>query len=158
MKCWLLLLWMLAPAAGLLALEKPSAKAVDGRLTADADQVSLKPVFLFSMRGRRDPFVPYPLLTATAQNTALDLSQLTYKGLVEVHGEALAFFQSTDRKPYILRGSHLEAADGSTVEGIHGRVRHGAESGDVILEQGERKLVFTFKRVSKRLDDQGEQE
>jgi hypothetical protein len=141
---------LLALGAGSLeAMEKASAKTLRERPTSTLEQVSAKPLFLFSMRGRLDPFMAYALLTNTAQTDVFNISQLRFNGLVEVQGTPVALFQDNAGKAFVLKGEQLMAPDGRPVEGIRGRV--GADS-EVALEQGERKIKFTAKRRSKRLD------
>jgi hypothetical protein len=143
----------LAPRA-LAALEKASPQAVHERRTADADEVSLKPVFLFDMRGRKDPFVPYGLMTATAKTEGLDIREMTFGGLLQVRDQRVALFQALG-KHYTLKGGLLYGPDGSQVPGIHGRVvKQGVDDGQVLLQQGEQRLIFSDRRISKRLEDQ----
>jgi hypothetical protein len=150
--------WMALGPARAQALEKQAPAQVDIKETAEADQVSLKPVFLFSMRGRVDPFVAYPVMTATAKVDALNISQLTFKGLLGMRGQELALFQF-NRLTFVLKAGKLIGVDGQPVEGIAGGVDNDHNNGiRVTLVQGERKLTFSAKRSSKRLDDQANQE
>ena len=138
----------------LAALEKASPEAVHERRTADVDQVSLKPVFLFDMRGRKDPFVPYGLLTATAKVDGLDIREMTFGGLLQVRDQRVALFMALG-KHYTLKGGALFGPDGAQIQGIRGRVvKQGDDDGQVLLEQGEQRLIFSDRRVSKRLEDQ----
>ena len=143
----------LAPGA-LAALEKASPQAVHERRTADAEQVSLKPVFLFDMRGRKDPFVPYGLMTATAKVDGLDIREMGFGGLLQVREQRVALFTALG-KHYTLKGGKLYGPDGAVIAGIHGRVvKQTVDDGQVLLEQGEQRLLFSDRRVSKRLEDQ----
>jgi hypothetical protein len=147
------LILALAPGA-LPALEKASPEAVHERRTADADQVSLKPVFLFDMRGRKDPFVPYALMTATAKVAGLDIREMQFGGLLQVRDQRVALFQALGVH-YTLKGGKLYGPDGALIPGVHGRVvKQGVDEGQVLLEQGEQHLLFSDRRVSKRLEDQ----
>ena len=156
--------WVLALAALALAsvqapaLEKQPASQVNSKVTAPAEQVSLKPVFLFGMRGRPDPFVAYPTMTSTAKVAALNISELIFKGLLEMRGQELALFQF-GRLTFVLKAGALVGVDGDIVPGISGAVDPDRSNGiRVTLVQGERKLTFSAKRSSKRLDDQANQE
>jgi|GEM_PF-2079720 hypothetical protein len=150
-------LLLLAPSAA-RAVEKQAATEVETRETAEAGQVSLKPVFLFNMRGRPDPFVAYPAMTATAKVPALNIAQLVFKGLMEMRGQQLALFQF-GRLTYVLKAGSLLGVDGAAVPGIGGSVDAGRGDGTrVTLVQGERKLTYSARRSSKRLDDQANQE
>jgi len=147
----------LLPAAA-PALEKQPASEVGSRETAPADQVSLKPVFLFGMRGRRDPFVAYAAMTTNAKVSALNISELVFKGLMEMRGQTSALFQY-GRLTFVLKAGSLLGVDGLPVPGIEGSVADDRHSGiRVTLVQGERKITYAAKRSSKRLDDQANQE
>lgn len=155
---WILAATVLAFAAQAPALEKQAATQIETKETAEADQVSLKPVFLFGMRGRPDPFVAYPTMTATAGVAELNISQLVFKGLLEMRGQELALFQF-GRKTFVLKAGRLLGVDGQPVPGIQGGVDADRHDGiRVTLVQGERKLTYASKRSSKRLDDQANQE
>lgn len=140
---------LLALAEPASALEKASAQTVRERSTSSLEQVSSKPLFVFSMRGRPDPFMAYGLMTGTARVDAFSISLLRFNGLVEVQGRSVALFQDTAGKAYVLKGDRLHAPDGRLQEGVRGRI--GADM-QVTLEQGERRINFTAKRASKRLD------
>ncbi len=147
------LMLALAPGA-LAALEKAPPQAVHERRTADAEQVSLKPVFLFDMRGRKDPFVPYAVMTATAKTGGLDIREMKFGGLLQVRDQRVALFLALGMH-YTLKGGKLYGPDGALVPGVHGRVvKQGVDDGQVLLEQGEQRLLFSDRRVSKRLEDQ----
>jgi hypothetical protein len=158
-RAWVLAAGLLAALSGpAWALEKQAASQVDSKETAAAEQVSLKPVFMFGMRGRPDPFVAYPSMTATARVAALNITQLTFKGLLGMRGQQLALFQF-GRLTFVLKAGNLLGVDGQQVPGIAGHVDGDQADGiRVTLVQGERKLTFSAKRSSKRLDDQANQE
>jgi len=144
------LAFALAILAGpLQALEKASAKTVRERPTSTLEQVSAKPLFIFSMRGRPDPFMAYALLTNTAQTLAFSIAQLRFNGLVGVQDRSVALFQDNNGKAFVLKNDRLYSPDGKVVEGVRGRV--GADM-VVVLEQGEKKITYTARRLSKRLD------
>jgi hypothetical protein len=63
----------------------------------------------------------------------------------------VALFRGTGGKTYFLRGNSLFDPENKAVDGIRGSIIESAESNDVVLLQGERKLAFTAKRASKRL-------
>ena len=135
------------------ALERGSAAASRQSQTSALEDASLKPVMLFSMRGRHDPFMAYSLLTTTALTDQLSISDLTYSGLLEVEGSAAALFRDTSQRSYSLRGSSLIGPDNSAVAGIRGRISEGKDR-VVTLEQGERRIVFSAKSTSKRFGNE----
>lgn len=148
--CKLCLALLLAGLAGpAAALERASAKTVNERPTSTLEQVSAKPLFVFSMRGRPDPFMAYALISNTAQMDFFNISMLRFNGVVEVQGRPVALFQDNSGKAFVLKGDRLYKPDNLAVDGVRGHI--GADM-EVALEQGERKIKFTAKRASKRLD------
>jgi hypothetical protein len=145
------LLLALLAAGSAPALEKVSAQTQRERTTSDVEAVSLKPLILFSMRGRGDPFMAYPVLTVIAPVKFLDINDLVFSGTIDVDGKIVALFKGTAGKTYFLRGTSLIDPQDKVVDGIRGRIIEGQDSNDVILVQGERKLSYTAKRLSKRL-------
>ena len=93
-------------------------------------------------------------MTATAKTGALDIREMTFGGLLEVGSQQMALFQSGG-KHYTLKGGHLYGPDGALVAGIRGRVvKRTDNERQALLEQGEQRLLFSDRRVSKRLEDQ----
>ncbi len=143
---------IVALSAGLKAIESASASLERERPTSGVDAVSLKPPYLFDMRGRGDPFMAYPLLTtAVPAAKAFDVEGLQFAGLIEVRGRAVALFSDSQGRSYLLRGGNLYAPDDRAVPGVRGGVIRAGDSNKVVLVQGDRKLTFTCRRPSKRL-------
>lgn len=142
----------LLPSLG-MALERASADAVRDSRTSALEEASLKPVMLFSMRGRHDPFMGYALLTTTAATDKLSIADLTYSGLLEVDGSAAALFRDASQRTYSLRGTSLIGPDNNAIEGIRGRITEGKDR-VVTLEQGERRIIFSAKSTSKRFGNE----
>jgi hypothetical protein len=149
-SCALLAALALA-AAPLRAMEKASAQMERERPTSAPDAVSLKPLALFSMRGRPDPFMAYPILTNITPVKLFDVDDLTYSGTLEVDGKVVGMFNGTGGKTYLVRGSKLYDPQNKPVDGIRCAISEHDDMNSVVLLQGERKLVFTSKRASKRL-------
>jgi hypothetical protein len=148
---------LLAAAVSLNALEKASAQMERERATSTADAVSLKPLFLFDMRGRNDPFMAYPLLTnAVAAGVSFDINDLVFAGMIEVDGKSVALFTEQGGKTYLLRGNSLYDPQDKVVDGIRGNIVESDTNNDVVLVQGEHKLHYTYKRLSKRLTADGQ--
>lgn len=146
----LLLIALLGLGAAAQAAERSSAQANRERPTSNLDQVSTKPLMYFSMRERQDPFMAYSLLTTTAATDFLSIANLAYSGLIQVQGAPVALFKDNQGQTYTLKGSGLFGPDNKRLAGIRGRV---SNSGQVSLEQGEKKLVYSTKITSKRLED-----
>lgn len=138
-------------ASTAFAVEKASAEVLRERQTSNQDQVSLKPLVLFSMRGRSDPFMAYPMMTTTASADIFSIVSLTYNGVVEVESNLVALFRDMGGHAYTLKVDRLFGPDGKVVPGVRGRIVEAAGGRDVMLEQGEHKINYTANRASKRL-------
>jgi hypothetical protein len=108
----------------------------------------LKPLHLFSMRGRRDPFRD-TALWSPAGAADFNISGLMLKGFIEVDGQSIALFVSIyDRAAYTLRGGQLFGANQKAVPGVVGRII--SKGKEARLRQGELSLTFSALRESKR--------
>jgi hypothetical protein len=148
LRALLLVIGLLA-ASQVQALERPSAQSSRARGTATLDQVSIKPLVLFNMRGRKDPFMAYVLLTTTASTEYFTIAGLAYSGLLDVEGVTVALFRDNSGNTYSLKGSFLYGPDNVPLSGVRGRILAGKK---VLLEQGERRLIYSSISSSKRLD------
>lgn len=147
------LLALLAVAGWLRAIEKASAEMERERSTSAIEAVSLKPLILFSMRGRGDPFMAYSVLTNLPPSKSFDIGDLVFTGIVDVDGKVAALFKGSGSKTYFLRGNTLYDPQDKAVQGIRGSVVVTDAADDVVLVQGERKLAYTSGRPSKRLEE-----
>jgi hypothetical protein len=145
-----LLVLLTLSAASLPALEKVPAAVTRDRATSSLDQTSTKPLVAFSLRGRRDPFMAYALMTATANTDYLSIASLVFSGLVQVQEQAVGLFRDPAGRTYSLKGGKLYGPQDKAVAGIQGRIDKDQR---VALVQGERKINFTAKSTSKRLDE-----
>jgi hypothetical protein len=115
--------------------------------TADARPATLRPQYVFNMRGRRDPFIS-SVLWETAGREAFNISDLQLKGFIRIGAQTTALFVATgDRAAYTLRGNHLYGSGDKPVAGVLGRF---VGENEVRLQQGEQTLTFSALRASKR--------
>jgi hypothetical protein len=141
-----------ASAASLLALERITPEMLRASKTSGTGAASLKPLFLFDMRGRGDPFMPYPVLGSAATPVkAFDINALVFTGTLEVDGQLAALFTDDRNRTYFLRGNLLYDPADKVVPGVHGSMSQTETDNEVTLTQGGSKLAFTSQRVSKRL-------
>jgi hypothetical protein len=138
----------LAVAAG--AEERISAQASRDKQTSTLEQVSTKPLMLFSMRGRLDPFMAYALLTTTASVEHFSIANLTFSGIVQVQDESVALFRDNQGRTFTLKGAYLYGPENQRLAGVRGRL---TPERDVSLEQGEKRIVYSSRSTSKRLQD-----
>jgi hypothetical protein len=139
------------------ALETASAEMVRDALTSSVDSPSLKPLFLFDMRGRRDPFLAYPLLTnGVGTPKTFDINGLVFSGTIEVAGQTAALFSDDTGKAYSLRGDSLYDPQDKAVPGVHGGITETDQNNEVVLTQGDSRLTFSYQPPSKRLAADGQ--
>jgi hypothetical protein len=132
--------------AALPALERSSSDSVQARQVEQRVSV-LKPLYLFNMRGRKDPFANVNSWQPAGSNI-FSISGLDFKGLMEVDGQSSALFVSVnDKAVFTLRGSRLFGSNDKAVAGVSGRIMNEKE---VRLRQGEITLNFSALRAPKR--------
>jgi hypothetical protein len=144
MRRALLVLTLLA--AGLGALERSSP---EGEASGPVDRrpSTLRPLVVFNMRGRRDPFATTTLWDPAGAGP-VSISDLQLKGVIQVGGQMTALFvDSSDRASFTLRGSRLFGANDKPLAGVSGRFTGPKE---VRLQQGELSLNFSALRAPKR--------
>ncbi len=139
-----------ALAAPAWSLERVSAKAQRDKQTSSLEQVSTKPLFIFNMRGRQDPFMAYALMTVTASTEHFSIANLSFTGLLQVQGSMVALFKDHQGQTYTLKGGHLHGLDNQRLTQVRGRISADRQ---VALEQGEKRIVYSNQSTSKRLLD-----
>jgi hypothetical protein len=141
------LLGALLLAGGILPALERSSPDMDQERQADQRVSVLKPLHLFSMRGRHDPFVNVTGWQS-AGSAAFNITSLLFKGLMEVDGQGSALFtNSTDKAIFILRGNQLFGTNDRLIPGVTGRILNQKE---VRLRQGELTLTYSALRTAKR--------
>lgn len=144
-----------ALAAPLGALETSSPDLARGNRLGAPGEPTLKPLFLFSMRGRRDPFVPYARLGVPATDGG-DIDGLQFAGTLGVGGSRVALFMDSVGKTYTLRGGRLYDPEDRPVAGVRGALAPKGAPYKATLSEGEHTLSFSDNRPSKRLDASGQ--
>lgn len=129
--------------------EKVGPQETHQRETSSLEDYSLKPVRLYSSRGRRDPFILQAkgvTVTARPELQEFTISKLEMMGYMGMEGEKIALFQIKDSKiSYVLRAATLYGPGNQAVKEVRGRI---LANGDVELRQGERHIVFRkFRRT-----------
>ena len=146
-KLGLLLILLLPPVLG-LALEKASPEAMRRRATSTLDENSARPLYLFAMRGRPDPFIPFFFTSIRREKIGMAISELSFTGFVGAGPDAVALFSHrASGTTYTLKGSQLYSTENVPLEDVRGRV---LPSREVRLQQGNRAIIFsTFKGRSR---------
>jgi Tfp pilus assembly protein PilP len=143
MRIFLAAILLVLTAGPVLAIEKVGPAQSQGRETSELGEFSLKPLKIYSPRGRRDPFMAVRFgVTTTARPETLEfsISRLTLTGFIGLGRHKVAIFQlQNSGLSYSLRSGRFFGDDDKRVKQVVGRL---LKNGDVELRQGERKIVF----------------
>ena len=140
---------ILALAFPALALEKASPEDRRRRQTSTLEEYSTRPLYLFSLRGRQDPFVPFSYQQGAKKGPVKPaITELALTGFIGSGAEVVALFvHRLSRTNYTLRGSRLFTPENKVVEDIRGKV---LSNRDVSLQQGDKSLVFSAFQARSR--------
>jgi hypothetical protein len=136
----------LALAAGLPALEKAGPDFQRERQTSTVTEISAKPLFIYSVRGRRDPFT-YDISANTstaAASASFAIAALELTGFIGQGPTKTALFYNIFRfTTYQFRSGLLYSPEGAPIADVSG-VYQGNDK--VVLTQGESSIMFTMVR------------
>jgi len=139
-----LLLACLAVLAGsLMAAEKPAPEVSRARATSRPSEISTRPLFVYSSRGRFDPFLPGDLQKRQVETGSrnVDISDLILAGFTQIDGLTTALFKHRHTlKTFSLKSGKLFSPESTQVIDIQGRMDTDRK---VTLRQGDRQLVFS---------------
>jgi hypothetical protein len=144
MKRLSLMLLSLALAAPLGA-EKAGPEITQNRATSNLQEISKKPLYVYTSRGRRDPFVFQDLdggpSDSAATRSVLSVAELRLVGFIgEGSGRLALFKQGNSGVTYTLKLGHLYSPEGVQVPNVRGSIQ---KDDQVLLKQGERDVVFS---------------
>ncbi len=139
----LLAVLLLVCGAALWAVE--SSRFSLGRNSGTTGQFSLRPLKLYSGRGRKDPFVAVMFYTPRPNNADLKISQLVLVGMIVSAGDQVALFQTNSgpEQTFLLKKGVLFSRGNQAISDIGGKIL-GSQS--VTLRQGEQRLTFSTSR------------
>jgi hypothetical protein len=130
-------------AAPLFAAEKPAPEVSRQRATSRPSEISNRPLFIYTVRGRFDPFLPGDLQKRKVEVNSrnVDISDLILAGFTEIDGLTTALFKHRNSlRTFSLKSGRLFSPDNTQITDIQGRV---ASDRRVTLRQGDRQLVFS---------------
>src|SRR5580700_6111422 len=122
MKALLLILSLTAFCPELSAVENPGPELQQERTTSSLKEISLKPLFLFSARGRRDPFT-FDLsgTDSFGNNRDFSISALQLEGFIGTRQKRVALFNNIWKgTTFKFRAGHLYTEAGALVEDVSG--------------------------------------
>jgi hypothetical protein len=142
-----LALALLLATQALQATEKALPSLQRERLTSTEREISIKPLFVYSARGRRDPFTfdSSPMASSATQN-----SNITELKLVGIMGTAEAktaiFYDTLLGTTYRFKRGKLFGPDGVVVANIKGAFLPGRR---VTLIEGESNVLYQLANDSR---------
>ena len=136
--------FLLAFAALLSAVEKSQPAVTRGRSTSSSKEISFKPLYLFSAKGRRDPFAKstdLETLPENAHSSGFSVTELRLVGFIGDDEAPVALFKHRmGATTYTLKGGELYTPGNLKVPNVSGIVQPGRK---VLLVQGDKKIQFT---------------
>lgn len=129
-------------AAGLQATEKASPLLQQSRRTSTSREISLKPLFVYSARGRRDPFIFAMALPRGSALASQDfhITALNLVGFIgEGAGRMALFSHFTQGKTYKMRGGQLYTSENIALSDVKGSF---VGDRNVNLVQGESSILY----------------
>ena len=151
MKRLIIMAALLAPSASfLLAAEKAGPEITQGRPTSALLEISRKPLYVYSVRGRRDPFIfqeDVDPRSIKAQSGEFSVTELRLVGFIEIGNERVALFkQGNQGNSFTLRSGRLYSPESVQIANVKGSIQG---NGEVHLTQGERNVVFNSLKTNK---------
>ena len=134
----------------LFASEKAGPEITQGRPTSALIEISKKPLYVYSVRGRRDPFIFQDEVDprgGKTQSGEISVTELRLVGFIESGDEKVALFkQGNQGNTFTLRAGRLYSPESVQIVNVKGSIQG---NGEVLLTQGERKVVFNSFKTNK---------
>lgn len=131
------------------ATEKAGPELQRERKTSSQREISVKPLFLYSARGRRDPFAYDISYNNSAEAVSRDftIAELKLVGFLGDNETKTALFYNPFRRcSYRFRQGQLIGPEGTAVPNIKGAFMHDRQ---VSLVQGEANMMYQLSSNSK---------
>jgi hypothetical protein len=111
----------------------------------DSDELIVKPIYEFSNKNKRDPFVPRQFRNLLQSNKDIVISTLLLEGITLTKDSKTALFvnRSGGNFNYILADGIFYGENNTRIPEITGEIRNGNE---VMLRQGDREILFKMSK------------
>ena len=137
------------PALSDTGMEKAGPDVSGGKPTSSLADISQKPLYVYTIRGRRDPFVFYEDIDpgrVKEQSSEFTVTELRLVGFIDSGGSKVALFkQGNSGTTYTMRSGRLYSPGDVEMTNVKGEVM---KNGQVLLTQGERKVMFNSFRTN----------
>lgn len=107
----------------------------------DADEFTIKPLYVFSNKGKRDPFKPRYKKDVIPVVDTVDISSLILLGITETKQSKAALFKTASGSDvsYIFINGNMYKENEEIIIDIKGEIRNEKE---VLLKQGDKEILF----------------
>jgi hypothetical protein len=121
-----------------------SSARVLQRETSELREFSMKPLAVYSARGRRDPFVTPLVASLHNDDSTLKISELSLVGVLSLDSHQVALFRTYHgrEQTFILRAGSLYNPDGQAIANVSGKVLGPHKA---FLRQGDQELTYEFR-------------
>jgi hypothetical protein len=111
----------------------------------DSEELTVKPIYEFSNKSKRDPFVPRQFRNLLQSNRDVVISTLLLEGITLTNESKTALFmnRSGGNFSYILADGIFYGENNTPIPEITGEIRNENE---VMLRQGDREILFKMSK------------
>jgi hypothetical protein len=105
------------------------------------DEFEIKPAYIFENKAGRDPFEPRTKKESFPAMVEVDITTFSLQGITESRGMKAALFKNRSGSTfgYIFIDGKLYGENDTVIPYVNGEIK---ESGEVILIQGDREVIF----------------
>ncbi len=107
----------------------------------DIEEFAIKPLYVFSNKGKRDPFKPRYKKEVIPVIDTIDISTLVLQGITETRQSKAALFKTASGSDvsYIFINGKMYRENEEVISDIKGEIKNDKE---VVLKQGDKEILF----------------
>lgn len=109
----------------------------------EPDELTVKPAYIFTNKGGRDPFSPRHMAEPVPAFVKIDITSLALLGVTETNGvQAALFVNKTGQSVgFVFMNGKMYGDNDEEISGITGNIKSHSE---VLLVQGDREVLYTL--------------
>ena len=109
----------------------------------ESDELIVRPGYIFSNKGGRDPFYPRHIGQPLSAYTGVDISSLSLAGVTVTNGvQAALFVNKTGQSAgFVFVNGKMYGDNDQEIIGINGEIKSSSE---VLLIQGDKEVMYTL--------------
>ncbi len=107
----------------------------------ETDEFVIKPLYVFSNKGKRDPFKPRYKKEVIPVIDTVDISTLVLQGITETKQSKAALFKTMSGSDvsYIFINGKMYKENEEIISDVKGEIKNNKE---VVLKQGDKEILF----------------